>query len=205
MAKETKITKDKILEAAFTIARNKGLEEVSNRTIAKELNSSIRPIYYQFSNSEELKKELNKKIEKYFYKYIMKNMVDTIPYYKQIGVNYIKFAREERHLFKILFMTSSTYLPEGFVSKDEENFGKISKLIKLSTRLDDKDIKSFHIKMWMYTHGIAALLASDTIKLNDKQISELLSSEFQALMLLEENPDNKWKLENKKDWRDENE
>ena len=40
--------------------------------------------------------------------------------------------------------------------------------------------------MWMYTHGIAALLASDTIKLNDKQISELLSSEFQALMLLEE-------------------
>ena len=68
MAKETKITKDKILEAAFTIARNKGLEEVSNRTIAKELNSSIRPIYYQFSNSEELKKELKKKIEKYFYK-----------------------------------------------------------------------------------------------------------------------------------------
>ena len=186
MAKGTKITKDKILEAAFTIARNKGLEEVSNRTIAKELNSSIRPIYYQFSNSEELKKELNKKIEKYFYKYIMKNMVDTIPYYKQIGVNYIKFAREERYLFKILFMTSSTYLPEGFVSKDEKNFGKISKLIKLSTRLDDKDIKSFHIKMWMYTHGIAALLASDTIKLNDKQISELLSSEFQALMLLEE-------------------
>ena len=56
MAKGTKITKDKILEAAFTIARNKGLEEVSNRTIAKELNSSIRPIYYQFSNSEELKK-----------------------------------------------------------------------------------------------------------------------------------------------------
>lgn len=83
-------------------------------------------------------------------------------------------------------MTSSTYLPEGFVSKDEKNFGKISKLIKLSTKLDDKDIKSFHIKMWMYTHGIAALLASDTIKLNDKQISELLSSEFQALMLLEE-------------------
>ena len=30
---------------------------------------------------------------------------------------------------------------------------------------------------------------------------DLLSQEFQALMLLEENPNNKWILKNKKDWR----
>ncbi len=30
----------------------------------------------------------------------------------------------------------------------------------------------------------------------DEQISKLLSYEFQALMLLEENPDNKWVLKN---------
>ena len=40
--------------------------------------------------------------------------------------------------------------------------------------------------MWLFTHGLATLLACDAIKLNDKQISELLSSEFKALMLLEE-------------------
>lgn len=204
MAKEIKITKDKILEAAFTIAREKGLEEVSNREIAKKLNSSIRPIYYQFNNSEELKKELYKKIESYFYKHIMSNMDPDIPYYKQVGINYIKFAREEKNLFKVLFMSKSEYLPEGFVSKDEENFKEIVNLIKLSTRLDNKDIKSFHIKMWMFTHGIASLIATDTVKLGDNEVAELLSSEFQALMLLEENPNNKWILNNK-DWRDKNE
>ena len=39
---------------------------------------------------------------------------------------------------------------------------------------------------------------NDTIKLTDKQIQELLSYEFQALMLLEENPNNKWVLPKKR-------
>ena len=201
MSKEVRITKDMILEAAFDIARKKGLEEVSNRSIAKRLECSIRPIYYQFNNSDELKKELYNKIEKYFYKHIMDNMIDNIPYYRQVGINYIKFAREEKNFFKILFMSKSDYLPEGFVSKSEDDFKEISKLIKMSTKLNDDDIKSFHIKMWMFTHGIATLLATDTILLTEEQISSLLSSQFQALMLLEENPDNKWILDKNKDWR----
>ena len=205
MTKETKITKDKILEAAFDITRNKGIEEVSNRTIAKKLDCSIRPIYYQFNNSEELKRELYKKIEDYFYKFLMNNMIDDIPYYKQIGINYIKFAKEEKNLFKVLFMSKSDYLPERFVSKDENNYKEISNLIRLSTKLDDKEIKTFHIKMWIFAHGLATLLATDTVVLNEKQVASLLSSEFQALMLLEENPDNKWNLEKYKDWRDKNE
>ncbi len=201
MSKEVKITKDMILEAAFDIVREKGLEEVSNRSIAKRLECSIRPIYYQFNNSDELKRELYNKIEKYFYKYIMDNMIDNIPYYRQVGINYIKFAREEKNFFKILFMSKSDYLPEGFVSKSEDDFKEISKLIKMSTKLNDDDIKSFHIKMWMFTHGIATLLATDTVLLTEEQISNLLSSQFQALMLLEENPDNKWILDKNKDWR----
>lgn len=201
MSKEVKITKDMILEAAFDIVREKGLEEVSNRSIAKRLECSIRPIYYQFNNSDELKKELYNKIERYFYKYIMDNMIDNIPYYRQVGINYIKFAREEKNFFKILFMSKSDYLPEGFVSKSEDDFKEISKLIKMSTKLNDDDIKSFHIKMWMFTHGIATLLATDTVLLTEEQISNLLSSQFQALMLLEGNPDNKWILDKNKDWR----
>ena len=203
MAKKIVITKDKILEAAFKIVREKGIEEVSNRTIAKELDSSIRPIYYQFKSAEELKEELYKRVEKYFYQYITKNMSDDIPYYKQVGLNYIKFAREESNFFKLLFMTSMKYLPKEFISRDEEDYREIAKLIKLSTKLDDNDIKSFHMRMWFFTHDIATLLATDTIVLTDNAVADLLSSEFQALMLLEENKDNKWILN--KDWRDNNE
>ena len=67
--------------------------------------------------------------------------------------------------------------------KEEE----LEKLIKLSTNLNDGNLTGFHTKMWIFCHGIATLLASGTVKLTDEQIKNLLTSEFQALMLLEDN------------------
>lgn len=196
-----RITKEMILNAAFDITRNEGIEKLSNREIAKKMNCSIRPIYYQFKNSEELYKALYNKINSYFYDFIMKNIADDIPHYKQIGINYIKFAQEETNLFKVLFMSPSRNLPNTFVATDKTGFAGVVAAIKLSTHLSDKAIKSFHTKMWIFVHGIATLTVSRSFKFTDEQIKDLLSQEFQALMLLEENPNNKWILKNKKDWR----
>lgn len=196
-----RITKEMILNAAFDITRNEGIEKLSNREIAKKMNCSIRPIYYQFKNSEELYKALYNKINSYFYDFIMKNIADDIPHYKQIGINYIKFAQEETNLFKVLFMSPSRNLSNTFVETDKTGFAGVVAAIKLSTHLSDKAIKSFHTKMWIFVHGIATLTVSRSFKFTDEQIKDLLSQEFQALMLLEENPNNKWILKNKKDWR----
>lgn len=194
MSTSIKISKDMILDAAFSIVRESGMEGLSNRELAKKLNCSIRPIYYQFESAEQMQKELYSKIEKYFYKFLMDNMVDDIPKYKQIGINYIKFAKKEKKLFQILFINETNLSPDAFVSKDGEDYKELEKLIRLSTNLNKDDIKSFHTKMWIFSHGIATLVANDTINLTDEQISELLSYEFQALMLLDENPNNKWVL-----------
>ena len=189
-----KISKDMILDAAFKIAREEGIEKISNREIAKKLDCSIRPIYYQFENVQEMQKELYLKIEKYFYQFLMDNMVDDIPKYKQIGIHYIKFAQKEKKLFQILFMGDMGLTPNAFISKSGKDYEDIEKLIKISTNLDEEEIKDFHNKMWIFTHGIATLVANNTVHLEEKQIKDLLSNEFQALMLLEENPNNKWKL-----------
>lgn len=197
----TKITKEMILNTAFEIAREKGFEKISNRELAKKMNCSIRPIYYQFKNVEELNKELYKKIERYFYEFLIDNMIKDVPLYKQIGINYIKFAIAENNLFKFLFMTEIKDEPSAFITPDEKGFEEVVKAIKISTKLSDKDIKSFHIKMWIFAHGIATLSATKSVKFTDEQIQDLLSQEFQALMLLEENPNNKWILKNSDEWK----
>ena len=196
MSKSVTITKEMILATAFGIAREKGLDGISNRELAKKLNCSIRPIYYQFQNVDELYKELYIEIERYFYKFLMDNMNDKMPKYKQVGINYIKFAKEEKELFKILFMSKIDLGLYDFIARDMEDFKELSKLIKISTNLNDEDIESFHIKMWIFSHGLATLVASSTINISDKQLKQLLSLEFQALMLLKENPNNKWVLKN---------
>ena len=190
-----------IINTAFEIAREKGFEKISNRELAKKMNCSIRPIYYQFKNVEELNKELYKKIERYFYEFLIDNMIKDVPLYKQIGINYIKFAIAENNLFKFLFMTEIKDEPSAFITTDEKGFEEVVKAIKISTKLSDKDIKSFHIKMWIFAHGIATLSATKSVKFTDEQIQDLLSQEFQALMLLEENPNNKWILKNSDEWK----
>ena len=185
MPKNIKITKDNILDVAFTIAREKGINAVSNREIAKRLECSIRPIYYQFKNVDELNSELYERIESYFYKFIMDNIVEGIPKYKQSGVNYVRFAREEKNLFKILFMSGSDSFMEEFITKDKQNFDELAKIVKLSTKLDDEEALGFHAKMWIFTHGIATLAATNTIKFSDEQIGNLLTYEFNALLKME--------------------
>ena len=73
-----------ILNTAFDIARISGLDKVSNREIAKRLNCSIRPIYYQFRDVQEMNSELIKKIWQYFYDYIFTKrdaaLEITLPY-----------------------------------------------------------------------------------------------------------------------------
>ena len=199
MPTKIKISKDMILETAFEIVREYGLEKLSNRELASKLNCSIRPIYYQFENSEELQKELYIKIERYFYKFLLDNMIEDIPKYKQVGINYIKFAKKEKKLFQTLFMNGKGLTPNAFVSKEGDDYKELENLIKISTKLKEEDIKSFHTKMWIFCHGIATLVANDTVSLTDEQIEQLLSYQFQALMLLEENPNNKWVLPKKGD------
>ena len=199
MPTKIRISKDMILDAAFEIVRQYGMEKLSNRELANKLKCSIRPIYYQFENVEEMQKELYIKIEQYFYEFLLDNMVEGIPQYKQIGINYIRFAKREKQLFQTLFMNSTGLTPDAFVSKDGEDYKEIEKLIKISTNLKEEEIKDFHTKMWIFCHGIATLVASGTVKLTDSQIQNLLSYEFQALMLLEENPNNKWVINKKEE------
>lgn len=71
-----------------------------------------------------------------------------------------------------------------FIDVADGNFNEVEKYINMSTSLVGKDLKSFHVKMWLFTHGIATLIASGAVNLTDEEISNLLSSEFKALMLL---------------------
>ncbi len=191
MPSKVKISKENILTVAFDIVRKQGIEELNVRNIARRLKCSVQPIYYQFKNVEELQKELHAKIEKYFHSFLLEHADSEIPVYKQVGINYIKFAKKESKLFQILFMAESGLSPRDFATPDDGDFRELAKYIKMSTNLNDDDVKEFHIKMWIFTHGLATLVASNTCNLTDEQISNFLTSEFQALMLLKNNLDNK--------------
>lgn len=79
-----------------------------------------------------------------------------------------------------------------FNQDTDASFNIVKGFIKTSTNLSLEDINDFHFKMWTFCHGLATLLANDKINLTDEQINILISQEFQALMLLRDNPNNKY-------------
>jgi len=180
-----RIQKEDIINAALDIVREDGIDNIQARTIAKKLNCSTQPIFYQFANMEELKKELIEKILEIYRKYMIKD--DEEPHqYKEMGKGYIKFAKEEPKLFQLIFMSENNITTKNFLSYDKEVYNKIlSSIEKVTGISSEKRISDFHLKMWMFTHGIATMIATKTCEISDKQISEMLTDEFKALMLLE--------------------
>ena len=55
MPPKAKFTRDEILEMAFQIAKEEGIDAVTARELGSRLGSSARPIFTVFENMDEVK------------------------------------------------------------------------------------------------------------------------------------------------------
>ena len=178
MAPTPKYTREEILNTAFNLVREKGYSTLTARDLAKRLNTSTRPIFTAFENMDELKKEVIFKTNKLFEEY-KKTEIESkkYPEYKASGMAYIRFAKEEKNLFKLLFMrdrTNETDI-EDISTSDEVSY------IKSNLLLSGDDATNFHFKMWIMMHGFATILATDYLDLDYNTISKLTTEVFNAL------------------------
>lgn len=177
-------SKNQIIEVAYRIVETEGIENLNARKLSQELNCSIQPIFHNFKTMDELKKNLLKKIYETYQMYMISN-TNNLNTYRQMSKNYIRFAKEKPKLFQLLFMTPTNLTPDNFV-KFDISFKEIEKIAEKSTKLSKENVKKFYVKMSIFTHGIASLVASKSCNFTDEQIDKLLVDEYQALMKLEE-------------------
>ena len=105
MPPKVKITEAKIVNAAIEIVRKKGSDSLNAREIAAHLGCSTQPIFSNFNTMEDLRHKVICAADRIYQKYI-KSEIDSKkhPEYKATGMAYIRFAKEEKELFKLLFM-----------------------------------------------------------------------------------------------------
>lgn len=170
----TRFTKDQIIDISYQIVKKEGMKSLNARRIAKELNCSVQPIFHNFASMNDLKEALYKKIYQTYEKYMLTyNEKENV--YKQMGLSYIKFAKDYPEFFKIMFMQKTNLNAESFMMSNHIGENVIEAGRKL-TGLTKEEQSKFHIKVWFFTHGIACLVSNNTIKINDKEIEELLSN-----------------------------
>lgn len=173
-----KIDKSMIIDTCLDIIRSEGLSSINSRRIAKELNCSTQPIYYLYKNMDELKKDIYEEIANKYYNYLFNDCA----LYKDVGKNYIKFARDEPKFFQILFNGDTTSFN---IASKNSSIDKVYELISKQTGLSIKDAEIFHLKMWLYVNGIANLVANKTLDFNEDEIDGLLGEQYVSMILLE--------------------
>ncbi len=183
MAKELRISKETLLKTSLEIIREKGIDGLNVREVASRLHCSVQPIYYQFGSFDGLKEEVYHQALLHCREYMLK-MATGDHAYKKMGMNYIRFAKEEPQLFQLLFMSKTDLSPFQFMKADQ-SYVDIKKHAAKSTGLPPEEVDQYHLKMWMFTHGIACLCATKTCEFTEEDISNMLTEEYQALNLFE--------------------
>ncbi len=173
MPPKTKIPKERIITTAYEMTKTSGIESVTAKAIAKQLNCSIQPIYWVFDTMDNLRKAIMQEAIKEYNKYLLTE-IPNLSKYQSAGWNYIRFAKERPYLFKLLFMTerqSNTSISE---SNLDENKEYLLSLIKDDYSLNEKQANELYVRLWLFSHGIATMIATKTVCLNDKEIGRML-------------------------------
>ena len=95
-----RITKETVVQAAFEIARNSGMEQVMVKTIAQKIGCSVQPIYSYCNNMDGLRKDVTERVNAFVQNYISAG-IDKNDVFASTGKSYIRLAKEEPNLFKI--------------------------------------------------------------------------------------------------------
>ena len=176
MPPSVKITKQQIIDAAVEIVRHNGAEGINARAVANALHCSTQPVFSNFETMEDLRFAVVKVAEALYEEYAKQEIESgKYPIYKATGMAYIRFAKEEKELFKLLFMRDRTKEVIPALSRT------ISDIVQSTTGLKEKSAELFHLEMWAFVHGIAAIVATDYLELDIDLISEMLTDAYQGL------------------------
>jgi len=179
MPPKFKFSKDQIIDASIEIIRENGSEALTARALAQKLESSVKPIFTLFSSMKELEYEVICKANE-LYETAIKECVEEgkYPPYKASGMAYIRFAKEEKELFKLLFMRDRS---REKIEESREPFRPILEMIMKSLNIDEDTAFQLHLELWLFVHGIATMLATSYLDWDIDFIDKSLTDAYLGL------------------------
>lgn len=171
MPKKVVFSREVIIERAFELFKENGIDSITARNVAKALNCSPAPIYSSIGSMDILKEELVSKAKKLFMDYITTDRTGIM--FLDIGMGVAIFAREERALFFNIFLKESIEraLMVEFLELIHEEIKKDKRFDPLS----EEQRNELFMNCWIFANGLSTLIATGFIKNpTDEYIKEKL-------------------------------
>ena len=185
MPPKPKFTKDEIVQAALEVVSQKGVEALTAKELGDALGSSARPIFTVFRSMKEVQDEVRAAAMRRFERFAAQTLPD-MPLLKQVGMQMVLFGAKEPKLYQLLFMQEN----RNAVSFDDV-FGALGPtaetcigLIREEHGMSEADARLLFENVWIYTFGVGALCATRVCRFSEERLGQMLSTQFQAIMLL---------------------
>ena len=178
-----KVSKEQIIDAAVDVLRDDGFSAINARSVAKKLGCSTQPIYFSFRNMEELKAALTERAIQMHTQRVRDSLrihEGNDSRYSSYGMGFVKFAAEEKQLFRWLYLEGeqlgpyqNDVLTPEVISVITEEFG-----------YEEDVARRFHQDMVYFTYGLASLANTDHLHLTEAELREAFRREFRALIAI---------------------
>ena len=178
-----KASREQIIDAAVAVLRDGGFSAVNARSVARKLGCSTQPIYFSFKNMDELKAALTERAIELHTQRVRDSLrahEGNDSRYSSYGMGFVRFAAEEKQLFRWLYLEghqlgpyqNDVLLPE-IIAVVVEEFG-----------YSEEVARRFHQDMTYFTYGLAILANTDHLRLTEPELREAFRREFRALLTI---------------------
>lgn len=174
MPPKAKFTEQEIILAAVDITRQKGINAVTAREVGDALKVSSRPLFTYFNTVDELKRKVYLYAKNLYRQSVENGLKEKIPALG-VGLHYIRFAREEKELYKYLFLNP----PEGVSGSAMEGLRLSQELVRESImkiyNMDASTADKFFRDLWLVAYSFTTLIVTGECPYSDDEISRLFT------------------------------
>lgn len=176
-----KITKEMVVNAAFELARTKGLEQVIVKSIAEKLGCSVQPIYSYCKNMDGLRNDVAEQAKYFVREYIIAH-IDKNDLFRSTGRAYIQIAKEEPHIFKIFIFQERQNISSLDDLYQSEASPQMAKAIADGLNISMAKAKQLHLDMLIYTIGIGTIFSATTPGISADEIFSQQENAYQIFL-----------------------
>lgn len=172
MAPKNKFTTEEMVAAALRVVRAKGIDGLTAKTMAGELGTSTQPVFTGFGSMDGLKAEVYAAAVRVYDGYTTAGLKETIPFLG-VGRQYIRFAREEPELYRLLFLTRvREYSAMESMRHLQEH---VRPTLMEVYRITAGEADFYFRDLWLVVHSLSTLIVTGDCPYSDAELSDILT------------------------------
>ena len=173
MAPRNKFTREEMVDAALRVVRKKGIDALTAKALAEELGISTQPVFTCFNTMDTVKNEVRAAAERIYDGYAEEGLRQEIPF-RGFGSQYIRFAKEEPELYRLLFLTKSEGTFDALEAMKHSQ-AKVRPFLEETYQMSAEDADRYFRDIWLVAHSIATLIVTGGCPYSGEEIDRILS------------------------------